>query len=71
MQRAHHRHVTREYKRLGRGVHSFDCATWDRVRKDAVLAGYFANFTQNPAMQQHLSSTGTKKLAEASPFDSV
>ena len=35
----------REQKRLGRGVHNFDCATWDRVREDAVLTGYFPKFT--------------------------
>ena len=27
----------REQKRLGRGVHNFDRAIWDRVRDDAVL----------------------------------
>ena len=44
---------------------------WDRVRGDAVLAGTFAKFTQNPAMKQHLLSTGTNLLAEASPLDPV
>ena len=32
----------REHKRLGRGVHNFGCATWDLVREDAVLAGFFS-----------------------------
>ena len=59
----------REHKRLGRGVHNLDCATWDRVREAAVLAGSIAKFTQNPVMKQHLLSTGNKLLAEASPFD--
>ena len=61
----------REHESIGRGVHSFDCAIWHRVREDAVLAGTFAKFTQSPAMEQHLLSTGTKKLSEASPFDPV
>ena len=59
----------REHKRLGRGVHSFDCAIWDRVREDTVLAGTLAKFTQNPAIKQHLLSTRSNILAEASPFD--
>ena len=61
----------REHKRLGRGVHNVECAIWDLVREDAVLDGIFAKSTHNPAMQQHLLSTDTKTLAEASPFDPV
>ena len=60
---------TREHKRTGRGVHKFDCAIWDRVREDAVLAGTFTTLTQNPVVKQHLLGTVTKRLAEASPFD--
>ena len=59
------------HKRIGRGVRNFDNAIWDRVREDAVLAGNFAKFSHNPTMKQHLLITDTKKLAEASPFDSV
>ena len=59
----------REHKRLGLGVHNFDCATWNRVRDNAVLAGPFPKFTQNPVMKQHLLNTGTTNLAEASPLD--
>ena len=61
----------REHKRLGRGVHNLDCATWDRVRADAVLAVFFAKFNQNPAMKQHVLRNDTKNLAEASLFDPV
>ena len=61
----------RAHKRIGRGVRNFDSVIWDRVREDAVLAGTFAKFTQNPAMKQHLLSTGTNLLAEASPLDPV
>ncbi|CAN0390444.1 unnamed protein product [Scytosiphon promiscuus] len=35
----------REHKRLGRGMRNFDCAIWDRVREDGVLAGTFAKIT--------------------------
>ena len=61
----------RENKRLGRGVQNFNCATWDRVQEDAVLAGSFGKFTQNPVIKQHLVSTGTKRLAQASPSNPV
>ena len=57
----------RKHKRLGRGVHNFDCVIWDRVREDAVLTGPFAKFAQNPVMKQHLLSTGTKILALSTP----
>ena len=60
-----------KHERLGRGEHNFDCAIWDRVREDAVLAGSFANSTQNPVIKQPILSTGTKTLAEVSPFDPV
>ena len=59
------------HKRIGRGVRNFDNAVWDRVREDTVRAGNFAKFSQNSTMEHHLLSTGTKNLAEASPFDPV
>ena len=59
------------HKRIGRGVRNFDNVVWDRVREDAVFAGIFAKFSQNPTITKHLLSTGTKHLAEASPFDPV
>ena len=59
------------HKRIGRGVRNFHNAVWDRVREDTVRAGNFAKFSQNSTMEHHLLSTGTKNLAEASPFDPV
>ena len=59
------------HKRIGRGVRNFDNAVWDRVREDSVLAGNLAKFSQNPTVKYHLLSTGSKSLAEASPFDPV
>ena len=48
------------HKRFGRGVRNFDNVVWDLVREDAVLAGNFAKFSQNPTMKHHFLSTGTK-----------
>ena len=52
-------------------MRNFDNAVWDFVREDAVLAGNFAKFSQNPTMKNHLLSAGANILAEASPFDLV
>ena len=59
------------HKRIGRGVHNFDSAAWDREKQNAVLSGNYAEFTQNRAMKHHLLNTGNKRLAEASPLDPV
>ena len=48
------------HKCIDRGVRNFDSAIWGRVREDAVLAGNFAKFSQNPTMKHHFLSTGTK-----------
>ena len=60
----------RSHERIGGGVRNNN-AVWDRVREDAVLAGNFSNFSQNPAIKQHLLGTGTTCSAEASPFSPV
>ena len=57
------------HKRIGRGMRNFDSAVWDREKQNAVLPGNYAKFTQNPAMKHYLLSTGSKRLAEASPLD--
>ena len=59
------------HKRIGRGLRNFDSAVWDREKKNAVLSGNCAKFTHTPAMNQHLLSTGNKRLAEASLLDPV
>ena len=63
--------VPSTHKRIGRGVRSFDSTVWDREKKNAVLSGNYAQFTQNPAMKHHLWSAGNKSLDEASPLDPV
>lgn len=60
---------SRAHKRIDRGACNFDNAICESVREDAVLAGSFTKFSQNPATKQYLLSIGTKLLAEASPFD--
>ena len=59
------------HKRIGRGVRIFDSAVWDREKQNAVLSGTYAKFTRNPAMKNHLLSTGNKHLDEAIPLDPV
>ena len=59
------------HKRIGRGVHNFDSAVWDREKQNTGLSGNYAKFTQNSAMQHHLLGTGNKRLAEATPLDLV
>ena len=54
------------HKRIGRGVRNSDSAVWDRETQNAVLSGNYAKFTQNPATQHHLLSTGNKRLDEDS-----
>ena len=59
------------HKCISRGVRNFDNTVWDRVREDAVLAGNFAKFSQNPIMKYHPLSTAKNVLDEVSPFDPV
>ena len=59
------------HKRIGRSVRNFDSTVRDREKRNAVLSGNYAKFTQNPVMKHHLLSTGSKRLAETSPLDLV
>ena len=61
----------RSHKRIGRSIRGFHNAIWERERENAVLAGTFAKYSQNPEMKHHLLGTVNKLLAEASPFDQV
>ena len=38
------------HEHIGRGVRNFGSAVWDREKKNAVLSGTYAKFTQNPAV---------------------
>ena len=44
-------------KCIGRGVRNFDSAAWDGEKKNAVLSGNYAKFTQILAMKHHLLIT--------------
>ncbi|CAB1100748.1 unnamed protein product [Ectocarpus sp. CCAP 1310/34] len=59
------------HKFLGRNVRPFDYAEWERRREEIVLTGSYAKFAQNHDMKHHLLETGTRLLAESSPFDRV
>ncbi|CAB1102907.1 unnamed protein product [Ectocarpus sp. CCAP 1310/34] len=57
------------HKFLGRNVRPFNYALRERRREEIVLMGSYAKFAQNHDMNQHLLETGTRLLAEVSPFD--
>lgn len=56
---------------ISRGVHNLDSVVRHRENKAAVCSGTYAILTQNPAVNNHVLSTGNKRLVEASPLDPV
>ncbi len=58
-------------KALGRKVHNFDDAVWNRQKYTVVYCGNLAKFSQNKDLGKYLLSTKGKILAEASPFDGI
>ena len=56
---------------LGRTVSGFDQECWERHRYDIVPNTNFCKFSQNPGLQQALTATGEKHIAEVSPYDLV
>ena len=61
----------REQKRLGRHVRLFDPELWRSECEHIVLKGNLAKFSQNEEMRLALIQTGDRRLAEASPHDSL
>ena len=61
----------REQKRLGRHVRLFDPELWRSECKHIVLHGNLAKFSQNEEMHLALIQTGDRRLAEASPHDTL
>lgn len=57
------------HKQLGRSVKGFDRAIWEHEYLSIALTGSYAKFSPNSSMRDHLLATGTKRLAEASPYD--
>ncbi len=60
-----------EAKQLGRRVRGFHDAVWSRRREAAVFIGNTAKFHQNLALSDYLAATGSRVLAEASPYDRI
>ena len=58
-------------KALGRQVKNFDEPTWIKHRESIVKRGLLAKFAQNASMKQLLLNTGSKVLAEGSPYDRI
>lgn len=58
-------------KKLGRQVQNFDQDVWSKHAIDIVYDGCLLKFRQNKEMKEFLFTTGTKIIAEASPFDKV
>ena len=61
----------REQKRLDRQVRRFDHDIWHTECENIVLHGNLAKFSQNEDMRLALIRTGDRRLAEASPHDSL
>ena len=60
-----------EQERLGRHVRIFDPELWRSECEHIVLHGNLAKFSQNEQMRLALIQTGDRRLAEASPHDSL
>lgn len=58
-------------KKLGRSVKNFDEEAWEEEREKAMIDGLRLKFSQNKDLKDLLLNTETKKLAEASPKDSI
>ena len=65
---AHHPH---DYRKLGRKVRGFDPELWDAKKRDIVVEGNKAKFSQNPELFAFLDSTGDSILVEGSPYDGI
>ena len=61
----------REQKRLGRHVRLFDPELWRSEYEHIVLHGNHAKFSQNEEMRLAHIQTGDRRLAEASPHDTL
>lgn len=60
-----------KHKKYGRQVKNYDDAKWNSVRKDVVIKGNIAKFSQNEKLRDYLLATGDKILVEASPYDNI
>ena len=60
-----------QMKALGRGIRNFDSASWEKVAPDVALRCQHAKFSQDQSLKEYLLATGSKKLIEAAPRDSL
>ena len=60
-----------EQKRLGHHVRLFDPELWHSEGEHIVLHGNLAEFSQNEELRLALIQTGDRRLAEASPHDTL
>lgn len=56
-------------KKFGKDVRALDVAAWSKCKEEVVYHANRAKFSQNKTLKKLLLSTGTKVLAEASPYD--
>jgi ribA/ribD-fused uncharacterized protein len=58
-------------KKLGRKVANFNDTAWLAARRDIVVRGNQAKFSQHPDLKTFLLHTGDSIIVEASPFDNI
>lgn len=61
----------RSMKALGRKIQHFDPVLWDQHKRQIVVRGNIAKFSQHPQLKAFLLATGDKVLVEASAFDTI
>jgi ribA/ribD-fused uncharacterized protein len=59
------------HRLLGKKVKGFDKKIWHGHCKEFAFDGNLAKFTQNQILCENLIHTGSKSLAEASPYDRI
>lgn len=60
-----------QIKKLGRGVKNFDSVIWNNHKFGIALNGNILKFSQNKKLKKRLLNTGSKLIAEASPYDNI
>lgn len=60
-----------KHREYGRMVQNYDDTVWNANRKNVVVKGNIAKFSQNEQLKNYLLGTGDKILVEASPYDNI
>ncbi len=61
----------RAVKALGRKVRKYNDKAWECVRLGYMTYGNLLKYQQNPAFATTLTTTGTRIIVEASPYDQI